>query len=158
APLLRGTANPRDRRNPGRCSAYGRSLVDVCQGLAAPGDRGRLTARFPGNPWRDSDLDFALITAGGDCAPRKPGEGAMTELELFLAAVEKDDLPERAAYLDQACGADASLRRRVEALLRSHERAANFMEVPIGEQLASDGGGLDFLAPSQKPGSLGCLA
>src|SRR5437763_14839546 len=82
----------------------------------------------------------------------------MTEREIFLAAAEKDDPTERAAYLDQASGADAWLRQRVEALLRSHERATEFMEVPIVEQLAGDGGGLDFLAPSQKPGSLGCLA
>jgi serine/threonine protein kinase len=82
----------------------------------------------------------------------------MTEREVFLAAVEKDDLTERAAYLDEACGADAALRQRVEALLRSHERAADFMEVPVVEQLGGDGGGLDFLTPSQKPGSLGCLA
>src|SRR5215468_4788905 len=82
----------------------------------------------------------------------------MTEREIFLAAMERDDPAERATYLDEACSADAPLRQRVEALLRSHERAAQFMEVPVVEQLAGDGGGLDFLAPSQKPGSLGCLA
>jgi hypothetical protein len=81
----------------------------------------------------------------------------MTECEIFMAAVEKDDPSERAAYLDQACGADASLRQRVEALLRSHEQSATFMDVPVVEQLAGDDGGLDFLAPSQKPGSLGRL-
>jgi serine/threonine protein kinase len=82
----------------------------------------------------------------------------MTEREIFLAALERDDPTERAAYLDQACGADATLRQRVEALLRSHERATDFLEVPVVEQLAGDDGGLDFLAPSQKPDSLGCLA
>ena len=82
----------------------------------------------------------------------------MTEREIFLAAVEKDDPTEQATYLDQACGADVSLRQRIEALLRSHERDAAFMNVPVVEQLADDSGGLDFLAPSQKPGSLGCLA
>jgi Leucine-rich repeat (LRR) protein len=81
----------------------------------------------------------------------------MTEREIFLAAVEKGDPTERAAYLDEACGADAMLRQRVEALLRAHEQTDNFMEVPVVEQLAGDGGGLDFLAPSQKPGSLGRL-
>src|SRR5262249_41845650 len=86
----------------------------------------------------------------------EPGEGAMTEREIFLAAVEKDDPTERAAYLDQACGADASLRQRVEGLLRYHERESDFMEVPVGEQLEG-GGGLDFLGPSQRPGSLGRL-
>jgi hypothetical protein len=82
----------------------------------------------------------------------------MTERELFLAAVEKDDPAEQAIFLDQACGGNATLRRRVEALLRSHQQAADFMEVPIVEQLAGDGEGLDFLDPSQKPGSLGRLA
>jgi serine/threonine protein kinase len=81
----------------------------------------------------------------------------MTEREIFLAVLEKDDPTQRATYLDQACGADATLRHRVEALLRAHERAPTFMEVPVVEQLAG-GEGLDFLAPSQKPGSLGCLA
>jgi hypothetical protein len=81
----------------------------------------------------------------------------MTERELFVAALEREDPAERATFLDQACGADASLRQRVDALLRSHEGAADFMDVPVVEQLTGDGGGLDFLAPSQKPGSLGRL-
>jgi hypothetical protein len=79
----------------------------------------------------------------------------MTEREIFLAALEKDDPTERAAYLDQTCGADTTLRRRVEALLRA--LATDFLDVPVVEQLAGDGGGLDFLAPSQKPDSLGRL-
>jgi Protein kinase domain len=81
----------------------------------------------------------------------------MTEREIFLAALEKDDPAERAAYLDEACGANTTLRQRAEALLRSHERASTFMNVPVVEQLAGEGGGLDFLAPPQKPGSLGRL-
>jgi serine/threonine protein kinase len=81
----------------------------------------------------------------------------MTEREIFLAAMEQDDPAKRATYLDQVCGADASLRQRVEALLHSHEGATDFMEVPIVEQVAGNSGGLDFLAPSQKPGSLGRL-
>jgi serine/threonine protein kinase len=82
----------------------------------------------------------------------------MTERELFLAALERDGPTERATFLNQACGADTPLRQRVEALLRSHDRAPDFMDVPVVEQLAGDGGGLDFLAPSEKPGSLGRLA
>ena len=79
----------------------------------------------------------------------------MTEREIFLAALEKDDPTERAACLDQACGANSTLRQRVEALLRA--QATSFMDMPVVEQLAGDGGGLDFLAPSEKPGSLGRL-
>jgi len=81
----------------------------------------------------------------------------MTEREIFLGAVERDDPTERVAYLDRSCGTDAKLRRRVEALLRSLEIAPDFMEVPVGEQLAVDTEGVDFLAPSERPDSLGRL-
>src|SRR5262245_24920637 len=81
----------------------------------------------------------------------------MTEREIFLAALEREDAAERATYLDQTCGANASLRQRVEALLRSSEQAPGFMDVPVVEQLGGNGEGLDFLAPSQRPGSLGRL-
>ena len=46
---------------------------------------------------------------------------------IFDAAVALDPR-ERAAYLAGACGADAPLRRQVEALLGSHERAGTFLE------------------------------
>ena len=39
------------------------------------------------------------------------------EREIFLEAVEIEAAVDRAAYLDQACGEDAHLRERVEALL-----------------------------------------
>lgn len=54
----------------------------------------------------------------------------MTLEDIFLAAVEKAP-PERAAYLDAACGADARLRTQVEALPRSHEEAGSLLEQPL---------------------------
>src|ERR1700730_8527907 len=50
-----------------------------------------------------------------------------SEETIFAAAIE---LPtgERAAWLDQVCGDDAALRRRIEALLNSHA-AGDFLEV-----------------------------
>ena len=42
---------------------------------------------------------------------------------LFLAALDRDPGPERHAYLYEACGGDAKLRLRVEALLAAHDRA-----------------------------------
>ena len=39
---------------------------------------------------------------------------------IFLNARQIADLAERAAYLTQACGKDADLRQRVEAMLRSY--------------------------------------
>src|SRR5262249_46506511 len=85
-------------------------------------------------------------------------EVAMIEREIFLAALDRDDPIERAAYVDEACSGNAVLRQRVEGLLGSHAGAGNFMGVPIMEQLGNDAGQvLDLLTPSQKPGSLGRL-
>jgi len=82
----------------------------------------------------------------------------MTEREIFFAVLDRGEPGARASYLDKACAGDPALRRRVEALLVSHERAGDFLEVPVVEQLMDDGGQpLDFLTPSQKPGSLGRL-
>jgi WD40 repeat protein len=91
----------------------------------------------------------------------------MNARTVFLTALEKEDSAERRAYLDTACADDATLRARVEALLRSHEREGEFLDVPAPEQLAaaSPAAGtpeagppdLSFLAPSAEPGSLGRL-
>jgi PAS domain S-box-containing protein len=54
----------------------------------------------------------------------------MSELDLFIAALERDGPAERDAYLAQACGGDADLRRRVERLLRLHGQAGSFLEPP----------------------------
>jgi hypothetical protein len=40
---------------------------------------------------------------------------------LFLGALDKTTGPERAAYLDQACGENTELRARVEALLKADD-------------------------------------
>ena len=42
---------------------------------------------------------------------------------IFTEALKLPEGSERAAYLDRACGGDAGLRRRVEALLAAHARA-----------------------------------
>ena len=51
------------------------------------------------------------------------------EVALFSVALE---LPasRRAAYLDMACADDPALRLRLEALLRVHEEAIPFLEIP----------------------------
>src|SRR5213593_1664503 len=50
-------------------------------------------------------------------------------IDLFQSALER--APEaRAAFLDEACHDDEGMRREVESLLTSHERAENFIEVP----------------------------
>jgi serine/threonine protein kinase/Tfp pilus assembly protein PilF len=62
----------------------------------------------------------------------------MTEETLFAAALEKPTPAERAALLDRACAGDAALRRRVEALLASHDQA-EFLGTPAIEQAAAAG-------------------
>src|SRR5262249_62316436 len=47
---------------------------------------------------------------------------------IFGEALECESTEARAAYLDQACGGDAELRRRVEKLLDAHARAGHFLE------------------------------
>jgi WD40 repeat protein len=124
----------------------------------------------------------------------------MNDETIFATALEKATPSERSAYLDEACAGDAALRQRVEALLKAHGAAGNFLDRPAVEQIAAgvsqpkestevidsspqadeaiaespsraspgktqaerpngggDGPSLDFLTPSQKPGSLGRL-
>jgi serine/threonine protein kinase/Tfp pilus assembly protein PilF len=52
--------------------------------------------------------------------------------DLFQSAVERAP-EERAAFLDESCYGDEGMRREVESLLTSHERAENFIEVPAFE-------------------------
>ncbi len=58
--------------------------------------------------------------------------------EIFLAAVEKPDRAEREAFLNASCGADESLRRQVDALLRRHEDAGSFLEHPPLDDAGTD--------------------
>ena len=53
-------------------------------------------------------------------------------IDLFQSALERAP-EERAAFLDEACHDDEGMRREVESLLTSHERAENFIEVPAFE-------------------------
>src|SRR5688572_2729910 len=48
--------------------------------------------------------------------------------DVFLDAIEIDSPGERAAFLDHACGGDADLRRRAEALLAAHERPESLLD------------------------------
>ncbi|MCP4251526.1 MAG: protein kinase [bacterium] len=58
---------------------------------------------------------------------------------IFHAALEKGTAAERAAYLDGACGADPTLRDRVDALLAAHDRDHGFLEHPTAESDATIG-------------------
>ena len=49
-------------------------------------------------------------------------------MTLFAEALEFASPPERAAYLDRACGKDPALRQHVEALLEAHARVGRFLD------------------------------
>src|SRR5262249_55965052 len=55
---------------------------------------------------------------------------------VFLTAVEQP-AADRAALLDRECGADAELRRRVEALLRAHDEPGSFLDRPAVDPAAT---------------------
>lgn len=98
-----------------------------------------------------------------------------------MAALEKDSLQQRKAFLDEACAGNTNLRQRIESLFESHGQAGNLLEHPalsaagtvrplqreISTDGAADGRGcsatsseaisLDFLAPADDPQALGRL-
>ena len=47
---------------------------------------------------------------------------------VFFAALAKADPAKRAAYLNEACGADVELRRRVDRLLEAHPQVGSFLQ------------------------------
>src|SRR5262245_2174 len=70
------------------------------------------------------------------------------DVEVFTEALR---LPhaERAAYLERACGGDAELQRKVEALLEANNQVGNFLEdslQPIPSQSKSE------ISAGEKPG------
>jgi eukaryotic-like serine/threonine-protein kinase len=44
----------------------------------------------------------------------------ITEREIFFEALELTTTEARAAYLEEACGRDVTLRRKVDELLKEH--------------------------------------
>src|SRR6185369_15305695 len=73
---------------------------------------------------------------------------AMTERELFLAALQQPTAGERAVFLDQECGSDANLRSDIEALLAEHEQLGSYLESPAVASLRT----LDLLPAAERPG------
>ena len=60
--------------------------------------------------------------------------------DIFLDALDRAPA-DKAAYLDEACGGDAAMRQRVEALLRAHDDPVAFLsEVKPGSPLSPAAG------------------
>ena len=64
---------------------------------------------------------------------------------IFNDALEIAAPQERAAFLDRACGDDADLRRRVEALLAAHDNTGDVLRLP---PIGLNSGTVDYLPAS----------
>jgi serine/threonine protein kinase/WD40 repeat protein len=127
-----------------------------------------------GNP--DWQLrDFATLFALQVRTKSVPAEAAMSERELFIAALRITDPAERTLWLDRECGGDAALRQRIDVLLRAFDKAGSLLENPavaasrtteeppseapgtvmgaykLLEQIGEGGMGLVFMAEQQQP-------
>src|SRR5438034_5438542 len=79
----------------------------------------------------------------------------MTERDIFIAALQKEDPAQRHAYLDEACARQPELRLQVENLLRLHEGAGSFLEKPAAESAAT--GALPNAAQASPPEAPGAI-
>jgi serine/threonine protein kinase/tetratricopeptide (TPR) repeat protein len=69
---------------------------------------------------------------------------------IFWDAARFDSAGERDAYLADACGGDAGLRRRVEQLLDARAKADSFLEQPVPALAAT----VDEAAVAERPGAV----
>ena len=69
---------------------------------------------------------------------------------IFYKALEKKNADELTAYLDSVCGKNAELRTEVESLLKSHEKAVDFLPSPDLDPMAT----LDNVPLTEKPGTV----
>ncbi len=81
---------------------------------------------------------------------------AKHERAIFEAALELTSAGQRRAYVSGACGTDAELRERVEALVRAHEEAGGFLPEDDPYLAAAAGGAVrmssTLLPVTEKPG------
>src|SRR5687767_1884613 len=68
--------------------------------------------------------------------------------ELFVAALNLPDDPARRVFLDEACGGDAELRRRLDALLEAHDRPDAALDQPLA---VPDANAVTRTAPPDDP-------
>src|SRR5215471_9807855 len=69
-------------------------------------------------------------------------------IEIFTEALQLS-IEERVAFLDRVCARDQGMRRKIEALLRSNDRAGAFLEKP---PTLSIGEAREKVSAGEKPG------
>jgi serine/threonine protein kinase/tetratricopeptide (TPR) repeat protein len=83
----------------------------------------------------------------------------MSEESIFVTALEMSTPSARAAYLESACGGDAALRRRVEALLKAHEQSGDLLDPqanllgPVGVDTLESARDEPTPPPGERPGT-----
>src|SRR5262249_14575165 len=85
---------------------------------------------------------------GAPGALAREAAGAMRDEAIFAEALGKAPGPERQAFLDEACGGDAALRRRVEILLEGDAQTLGILELGPGAAAAPHG------PAGERPGDL----
>lgn len=73
---------------------------------------------------------------------------------IFFASLEIATPAERTAYLEQACGADVDLRRRVERLLAAQPGVGSFLEAPPAVPTGACGGPVEPAPRSEEVGTV----
>lgn len=61
--------------------------------------------------------------------PERMENDSNRELAIFIEAI-KVPVQDRGAFLDRICGCDEELRRKVEAVIKAHDRIGSFLEKP----------------------------
>jgi eukaryotic-like serine/threonine-protein kinase len=70
--------------------------------------------------------------------------------EILFAALERQDAGARAIYLDEACGRDTDLRRRIDDMLAAEPKVSQFLESPAISPVAA----LDAVDRGEKLGTV----
>jgi formylglycine-generating enzyme required for sulfatase activity/serine/threonine protein kinase len=66
----------------------------------------------------------------------------MSEQDIYIEAMDRQDPSDRQRYLDEACVGDSALRERVEKLIRQSDQLGSFLEHPPLEAVAVEAGAL----------------
>jgi serine/threonine protein kinase/WD40 repeat protein len=65
-------------------------------------------------------------------------DSASDPKQIFLEAIDRESPEELRRYLDKACGDNAQVRSRVEALLQAHGKVGNFLGGPPPDTVTTD--------------------
>jgi eukaryotic-like serine/threonine-protein kinase len=73
----------------------------------------------------------------GSGHPSGLGAGPMDEESLFAATLEKTFTADRLAFLEEVCGDDVALRKRIERLLAAHEKTFGILDRPVSPPVSA---------------------